>query len=404
MPPTVSVNFYAPEVIADPWPHFAQIREAGPVVYNEALSVWHVHRHADVTRCLTDTGHLSSTVMKESAPWIADSMIANDPPDHHRLRNPLQSAFTKRGLARWEPRVTALIDDLFARFAAKVAGGGRVDLVDDFIWHIPSVVIAEMMGVPPEKRAAFHAWSEDIVTGVGGGTTDVSDLGRQKLARAQEASRLIREFLAEEIARRRSRPADDLLGQAVAANDGGAMTDDELIQTAVLLLIAGNDTTAKLLAQCAVKLFQFPGQRDLLVEDPGLIPAAIEEVLRLEQLSLSVPRSVVNGPITIAGQVIPDGASVWLMTGTANRDPDVFPDADVLDVRRSRSAAHFGFGHGAHLCLGANLARMEVRIGLERILSRYPRYDVRGFEFSESWSVRGPVRIDFAPEPTAVMV
>ncbi len=403
MPPTVSINFFDPKVIADPWPYFAQLRAEGPVVYNEALSVWHVHRHRDLVACLSDTQHFSSTVHKRTAPWLRDSMITVDPPEHHRLRNPMQGSFTKRELTDWEPRVAALIDGLFSGFVAKVSSGSRVDLVDDFIWHVPSVVIAEMMGVPPETRADFHRWSLDLVAGVGS-TNDPTEFGREKVARAYDASPQIERFLAEEIARRKARPNGDLIGQAVAANSDGAMSDEELNATAVLLLVAGNDTTAKLLAHTVVKLFQFPEQRELLVHDPSLIPAAIEEVLRYEQLSLSIPRLVVNGPVTVAGQEIPDDQTVWMMTGMANRDPDVFPNPDVIDIRRTRSAPHFGFGYSAHLCLGANLARMEVRIGLERILSRYPDYEVRSFKLGDGWSVRGPVYIDFAPEPTSVPV
>jgi cytochrome P450 len=396
--PTVSINFYAPEVIADPWPYFAEVRAAGPVVYNETLSVWHVHRHRDVGACLADTDHFSSTVHRRTAPWMKDSMITVDPPEHHRLRNPLQASFTKRELARWEPRVTGLIDELFARFVAKADGQESVDVVDDFIWHVPSVVIAEMMGIPPARRDDFHHWSIELVTGVGA-VLDPTEFGRQKAARAQEASTLIHDFLAEEIERRKLHPTDDLLGQAIAANDDGAMSDEELNETAVLLLVAGNDTTAKLLAHSIVKLFLYRDQRDVLVADPARIPAAIEEVLRFEQLSLSIPRLVVDGPVTVAGQTIPNDEIVWLMAGMANRDPDVFAEPDVLDVNRVRPAPHFGFGYGAHLCLGANLARMEVRIGLERLLGRYPDYDVRSFELSKGWSVRGPLHIDFVPEP-----
>jgi cytochrome P450 len=403
VPPTVSINFYDPEVIANPWPYFAKVREQGPVVYNEALSVWHVHRHRDVVRCLGDTEHFSSTAHKRSAPWLRDSMITVDPPEHHRLRDPLQGSFTKRQLTGWEPRVTALIDEIFSSFVDTVSAGKGVDLVNDFIWHIPSVVIAEMMGIPPESRADFHRWSTDLVTGVGS-THDPTEYGRRKVARAQEASPLIQQFLADEISRRKAHPHADLIGEAVAANSDGAMSDEELNETAVLLLVAGNETTAKLLAHCIVKLFEFQDQRQLLVDDPFLIPAAIEEVLRFEQLSLSIPRLVLNGPVTVASHEIPDDQMVWMMTGMANRDPDVFPDPDVLDIRRTRSAPHFGFGYGAHLCIGANLARMEVRIGLERILSRYPNYEVRAFELGDAWSVRGPIHIDFAPEPSPIAV
>jgi cytochrome P450 len=403
VPPTVSINFYAPEVIADPWPYFARIRGEGPVVFNDVLSVWHVHRHADVVRCISDTDHFSSTVHKRTSPWIGDNMITVDPPEHHRLRTPLQGAFTKRELARWEGPITTMIDELFADFVDKVSAGVDVDIVDDFMWHIPSVVIAEMMGIPRESRDNFHRWSGEIVTGVGA-TLDPTEFGRQKLAKAQEATNLIHHFLAEEIARRKSEPGDDLIGQAIAANEDGAMSDDELIETAVLLLVAGNETTAKLLAHCLVKLNQFPDQRDLLVRDPSLIPAAIEEILRYEQLSLSIPRLVRNGPVAIAGESVPDDSIVWMMTGMANRDPEVFDNPDVIDVARKRPAPHFGFGHGAHLCLGANLARMEVRIGLERVLSRYPEYEVRSSELSKGWSVRGPIHIDFAPGPLPAAV
>jgi cytochrome P450 len=397
--PTVSINFYAPEVIADPWPYFQQVRAAGPVVFNDVLTLWHVHRYRDVIACFSDTDHFSSTVHKRTAPWLKDSMITVDPPEHHRLRNPMQSSFTKRELNRWESRITGLIDDLFARFVAKVSAGDDVDLVDDFVWHVPSVVIAEMMGIPHESRDDFHRWSIDLVTGVGS-PLDRTEFGQQKRTRAEEANVLIHDFLGEEIARRKTHPTDDLLGQAIAANENGAMSDEELIETAVLLLVAGNDTTAKLLAHSVVKLYEFPDQRALVVDDPSLIPAAVEEVLRFEQLSQSIPRLVHNGPVTVSGQKIPDDEIVWLMAGMANRDPEVFENPDVIDVTRTRPAPHLGFGYGAHLCLGANLARMEVRIGLERILGRYPDYEVRSFELSKGWSVRGPLHIDFVPQPS----
>jgi cytochrome P450 len=207
------------------------------------------------------------------------------------------------------------------------------------------------------------------------------------------------ELLTGEIERRRARPTEDLLGQAMAANENGTISEEELIATAVLLLMAGNDTTAKLLGQCVVKLDQFPEQRRLVCEDLSLVPAAIEEVLRYEQLSGSFPRLVVDGPVEIGGEEIPDDVIVWAMTTMANHDPDVFDRPDELDVKRARSAVHMGFGYGEHLCLGANLARIEVRLGLERILGHFPNYDVRGFELSKGWSVRGPAHIEFVGRP-----
>src|SRR5262249_55222281 len=155
-------------------------------------------------------------------------------------------------------------------------------------------------------------------------------------------------FLEEEIARRRTHPTDDLLSLAVAASADGAMSDAELGETAVLLLMAGNDTTAKLLAQCIVKLHDFPDQQRLVASNPPLIPAAIEEILRYEQLSQSIPRIVRNGPVLIGDDELPDDDMVWLMTSMANRDPDIFENPDVLDVNRKRKVPQLGFGFGTH--------------------------------------------------------
>jgi cytochrome P450 len=312
----------------------------------------------------------------------------------------VQAAFTKRELRNWESRVTGLIDDLFEEYLAKSAPNTPSDIVDGFIWHIPSVVIAEMMGISPDARDEFHRWTEDIVAGVGA-VVDPSDAGRARQARADEASGKMHQLLAGELERRRTHPTDDLLGQALAANTYGAISDDELVATAVLLLMAGNDTTAKLLAQCVVKLHQFPDQRRLVAQDLTLIPAAIEEVLRYEQLSGSFPRLVVGGPIEVGEEEIPDDVIVWAMTTMANHDPEVFERPDQLDVRRVKSAVHLGFGYGEHLCLGANLARIEVRLGLERILRKFPDYEVLGYELSKGWSVRGPAHIAFVGQPGA---
>jgi cytochrome P450 len=398
--PSVAINFYDPEVSADLWPYYEQVRGAGRVVYNETLNVWHVHRYRDVLAVLTDTAHFSSAAHLRVAPWAQPSMITADPPEHHRLRNPLQSSFTKRELRSWENRVSGLIDDLFGEYQGKYPSGASNDIVDGFIWHIPSMVIAEMMGISPDARDEFHRWTEDIVAGVGA-VVDPSEAGRVRQARADQASAKMYDLLAGELEHRRTDPTDDLLGQAIAANSNGAISDDELIATAVLLLMAGNDTTAKLLAQCVVKLHGFPDQRRLVAEDFSLIPAAVEEVLRYEQLSASFPRLVTGGPVEIGGEQVPDDVIVWAMTTMANHDPDVFERPDDLDVRRVKSAVHLGFGYGEHLCLGANLARMEVRLGLERILKAFPDYEVLGYELSKGWSVRGPAHIDFLGIPQA---
>jgi cytochrome P450 len=400
---TVSINFYDPEVIADPWPAFAEVARAGRVVWNDALRVWTVHRYHDVARVLTETAHFSSTAHRRANPWVSDSMISVDPPDHHRLRNPLQGAFTKRELSRWEEHIGGLIDGLFDSFVEEVSPGAPIDVVDRFIWHIPSVVIAEMMGIPPDARDDFHRWTVDMVTGVGA-TVDPSAYGKVKLAIAQQASTRMHAFLGEEIARRQAHPTGDLLGLVVRANVDGAMSDDELTETAVLLLQAGNDTTAKLLAQCLVKLHASPDQQRLVAQHLALIPDAIEEVLRFEQLSQSIPRVVRDGPVSFGEDEVPDDAIVWAMTSMANRDPEVFDRPDVLDVTRARKAPHLGFGYGAHLCLGANLARMEVRMGLERLLGRFPDYEIAGFELSKGWSVRGPEHIDFVGDPVRLAV
>jgi cytochrome P450 len=398
MPATVAINFYDPEVSANLWPYYDQLRNAGRVVYNETLDVWHLHRYRDVLAVLTDTTHFSSGAHLRVAPWAQPSMITADPPEHHRLRNPLQPAFTRHELRKWEGRVAGLIDDLFDQYRSKFPADAPGDIVDGFIWHIPSVVIAEMMGIPPDARDQFHRWTEDMVAGVGA-VVDPSDAGRVRQARADEASGKMHQLLAEQIERRRAEPADDLLSRAIAASTNGAISDEELIATAVLLLMAGNDTTAKLLAQCVVKLHEFPDQRRLAAEDPALIPAAIEEVLRYEQLSGSFPRLVVGGPIDMGDDELPDDVIVWAMTTMANHDADVFERPDELDVRRAKAAVHLGFGYGEHLCLGANLARIEVRLGLERILREFPQYEVLSYELSKGWSVRGPVHIEFVGAP-----
>ena len=362
----------------DPFPLFASVLDRGPV-----HPVTLVDGHAaylivgyEAARVALNDPRLSKDMqaaMERSAevvapglpgPDFARHMLAVDPPDHTRLRKLVIGAFTPRRIERLRPRVQVIVDTLLDRVAA--AGQDTVvDLVSAFAFPLPFTVICELLGVAEADRSAL---------GSGLNTLLLPTTTPDEYARAKVASDIVVTMLATLVGTKRTAPGDDLVSALIGARDGDErLTEKELLSTIFQLIVAGHDTTASLIGNGTVALLRHPVQAAALRDDPGRVPAAIEELLRYDA---PVPHSTFRyavEPVEVAGVTIPEGAQVIISLAAANRDPARFSHAGELDLERDRDQRHLAFGHGIHFCLGAPLARVEGQVAFTSLLRRFPR-------------------------------
>ncbi|WP_424212886.1 cytochrome P450 [Streptomyces sp. BI20] len=386
-----------PEFFRDPYPAYARLRAEEPVRYFAPLDAWLLARYEDVDALLrskdvssdrvsalfTDTPEELRADSGRVARHLSDWMVFADAPEHTRLRTLMTRTFSPRTLAGLAPFVERTADELLERAAEK----GTFDLVRDYSLPLPLQVIGRILGVPKELVDDFRGWSEALFAVP---QMDGDPAARHRAAITSLAK--VEELCGALIAERRRRPTDDLLGHLVAAEVGGErLTDEELIASCTLILIAGHETTAYSLVNAVRALLAHPDQADALRADPALLPAAFEETLRYDSLVGWVGRTA-TADLEFGGRRIPAGSLVFGMVGAANRDPEVYPDPDAFDVRRRAPRRHVTFGYGMHVCLGAALARMEGVIGLRHLLTRLP--DLRAVDTPLRWSegiaVRGP--------------
>jgi cytochrome P450 len=280
--------------------------------------------------------------------------ISQDAPDHTRYRKQLTGLFTVRRMRALSSRIEEYVDE---RLDAMVAAGGPADLVAEFAMPVPSLVICELLGVDYEDRADFQDWTGKLLN-LDTPVEEIRDLWGRLDA-----------FMLELVRRKRERPADDILGGLIESD--AAFTDEELSNIGKLLLIAGHETTANMIGLSTFALLQHPDQLDRLRRDPGLIPGAVEELLRYLTIVQFVAVRVALEDVEIGGRLIPAGETVAMHLPEANRDPHQFEDPDALDVTRER-VRHVAFGHGIHQCLGQQLARTELVVGLGKLLERFP--------------------------------
>jgi cytochrome P450 len=361
---------------------YATLREEAPVTYVEADDVWVVTRYQDVADVLRTpeifsstsgmgrlmAGQLGPSTLGKPDPAlfgvdIADLrvLIASDPPVHTRLRRMVSQAFTPRVVAELEGRVQAICDTLVDGALAKADDGSTVDLIADIAWPLPVIVIAELLGVPPERRHEFKRWSDCLV----GGLTGTLAAGEAMNA-AMELHACIGEFVES----RSRRPADDLISRLVTVGGKGEepLSPVEVTMFCVLLLVAGNETTTNLIGNGAAALVANPDQALRLRNDPSLVPGAIEEVVRFDGPVQALFRGTQQA-VELGGIRIPEGATVMPLLGAANRDPRQFVEPDRFQITR-KSHNHLGFGSGIHLCIGAPLARLEARVVATTLLRR----------------------------------
>lgn len=371
-----------------PW--LARMRAAAPVHYEERTGQWHVFTHAESLRVLADVNTFSSDFSEmvppkaELVPFAKSNFVGMDPPRHHELRRLVMQAFTRRAVDRLEPRVTAITTELLDR----AAGSARLDLVADLAYPLPVIVIAELIGIPTSDLPTFRQWAEVLLSTASGGAGYASDA--KVVDNAGPALAEMAAYLREHVRYRQSHPGEDLTSNLIAAEvDGERLDSDEIVGVAALLLIAGHITTTAALSTAVVIL---DGHRDTMAElrsAPQLLPPAVEEVLRYGSPFTQTYRRArheaeVGGRSIGAGQVI----TVWL--ASANRDESVFTNPDEVDIRRAPNP-HLSFGHGVHFCLGAPLARMELRVALRILLDRYPAMAVVHDEAEGAYPIVGAV-------------
>jgi len=348
--------FYA----ADPHAHFRWMREHAPVYWDAAGEVWGITRYEDVVALSRDTATWrNSGGIRPDSPAM-QYMIDMDDPDHRKRRALVNKGFTPRRVQEREARIREIAVDLVERAKAR----GRFDFVHDVAAWLPLVVIGDMLGVEPADHARLLAWSEAMILGTGATT----------LARMQDAAQAFEEYVAYQrrvIADRRARPRDDLVSILVHAEiDGERLDDEELVMEALLILIGGDETTRHVLSGGMYQLLLHPEQRATLARAPARIPTAVEEMLRWVSPIQNMARTAARD-VELRGQRIRAGEKAILLYPSANRDAAVFADPFRFDVARTPNE-HIAFGIGAHFCLGANLARLELRVLVEEVLRRMP--------------------------------
>ncbi len=376
---------YAYEVHADPYPIYAELRARAPVYRNQRLGFWALSRHADVLAAFRDPERFSnrngvSLDPAASTPEAQATMsfLAMDPPRHTRMRALVSRGFTPRRIAELEPRIRELARQHIDRFI----DAGCCDFIGDFAGKLPMDVISEMLGVPEADRGRLRDWADTVVHREEG-ITDVPPA-------ALDAALSILAYFGDLVADRRRHPCNDLTGAILAAEiDGDRLSDYEVLGFLFLMIIAGNETTTKLLGNALYWLWRNPDQRSLVRADPRLIPCWVEETLRYDGSTQALARTLTTD-VDLHGQTLHANDRVVLLIGSANRDDRVFPDADRFDIRRDTSAM-LSFGHGTHFCLGAALARLEGRVALEEVQARLPDYEIdsRGIVRIHSVNVRG---------------
>ncbi|MBF8188678.1 cytochrome P450 [Nonomuraea sp. K274] len=370
----------------DPAPELAAARDeerVKRVTTSHGDPAWLVTRYADVREVLGDSERFKvapqGVARLPGAPKMTEEQLAKvragnllgvDPPEHTRLRRMLTPEFTIRRMRRLEPRIQSIVDD---HLDAMESAGSPADLVSSFALPIPSLVICELLGVPYDDRAGFQARTSRML--------DMTVPGEQRLMAQFEQ----RAYMEELVGRIQADPGEELLGMLVREH-GDDLSTDELVGIGGLLLFAGHETTSNMLSLGTLALLRHPEQLELLRKEPDRVDATIEELLRWLSIVHSGTTKITMTEVEVGGITIPAGELVICALPAANRDPALMPDADTFDVRRG-APGHVAFGHGVHHCLGAPLARMELRIAFPALFQRFPGLRVSGDPRFRSFSI-----------------
>ena len=365
-----------PEIIANPYPSYHELRAQDPVHWNEPIGAWVLTRYVDVIEAFRDrrlsadrmsaySGRIPEPMLERMAPIIrifSNTMLLSDPPSHTRLRSLANKAFTPRVVENMRSHIQAIVDQSLGHVETK----GSMDVINDLAYPLPVRVICEMLGVAPEDRDQFKKWTDDLAVFLG----DVRRTAQHVEVAQQSALDMI-DYLRGIIRECRQNPRDDLISALVAAEEeGDVFSEEELYSMFVLLQIGGHETTTNLIGNGLLALLQNPDQLQILRDNPALMETAIEELLRYHSPIQSTGR-IATEDLEIGGKQVSQGQFISTYLAAANRDPDQFSNPDRLDITRQENR-HLAFAFGPHFCLGAALARMEGQMAINTVLRRLP--------------------------------
>ncbi|MGZ9235194.1 MAG: cytochrome P450 [Anaerolineales bacterium] len=389
-------NLGQPEVRLDPYPFYAQIRSQDPVHWDEGLGFWVLTRYADIASVYHDPRFSRAQGLRrgferlpESEQTIAEpvyrsfskTMFYSDPPYHTRLRGLVNSAFTPTAIEQMRPYIQRTVDNLLDTVQAQ----GKMDVIHDFAYPLPILVIAQMLGLPARDRIQFKTWSDDLFA-ILGSVPHAPALMERAVRSLTDLTKYVTELSDD----RRGQPQEDLLTALVgAAEDGETLTQEELVANVIILLSAGHETTSNLIGNGLLALLENPDQMQKLRKQPGLMASAVEEMMRYDNPVQIAYRSAAED-VEVGGKCIRKGQLVNSILAAGNRDPERFSEPDQFDITRDEGR-HLGFGLGIHFCLGAPLVRLETQIAFSAMLRRFPEMSLaaENLEWQEHPIFRG---------------
>lgn len=374
-------DLFGPAFKSNPYATYAALRTDAPIYCRVAgdgqTSIWFFTRYDDVAALLRDhkrfvknvTNTLSPEARAQQPPTppllrlLGNHMLNLDPPDHSRLRALVNKAFTGQMVTQLEPRIQMIADQLLDRVQAQ----GEMDLIEDFAFPLPMIVIAELLGIPPRDRLRFRNWSTAFVT-----PSANLERSSKKMAKAGQVMEDFTRYMRQIFAARRREPRNDLISHLLQAEENGdTLSEEELFSMVILLIVAGHETTVNLIGNGMLALLQHPEQKALLHAQPALLPAAIEEMIRYDGPVERATMRFAAEDVVYGGQTIKRGDAVSLVLAGADHDPAHFAQPDSFDITRENNR-HLGFGLGIHYCLGSALARVEGEIAINTLLHRFP--------------------------------